>query len=503
VDAKLKLILALVLGLAVISVAECSEKTQRIVLASDILAKIKAGEPVKYDHVRIDGDLRLDKLNLPIKYVDRTWLSTKLAVLESAGIRLDIGSIGISESMTLVSSLIEINNSEINGSVNFNNTLFQQSVNFNNTVFLKGAYFGGSQFNRITGFPFSKFKGNAIFWVSHFDGFATFAYSQFYRDAAFRNSQFNSTANFHKSQFDGGYADFKESQFNSDAYFIESQFSNYADFSRSQFNGIADFFKSSFNAFTYFEETSFNGEARFEDAQFNGTSNFDSSQFKEDALFGKTAFRDKLSLSRTRYNKLFIRWNNIERALTYDDAAYLALLKNFKDLGYFEDYDGCYFQYRKEHRGQLWNTPGEPFLKFVDFLSEWSYGYGVRPMNPLLISIMLVVLFGLFWRSHGIGRTDGHSDKYNLENDPLHNRSHIYSALIGPQTILDVLAPFTFSFILFISAGKFLVDTPELSEPMRKPKSWTKRMFDLEKFLGGIFLALFFISLSSTIIRSM
>jgi len=29
------------------------------------------------------------------------------------------------------------------------------------------------------------------------------------------------------------------------------------------------------------------------------------------------------------------------------NASYMSLMKNFKDLGYFEDYDSCYFQYRK------------------------------------------------------------------------------------------------------------------------------------------------------------
>jgi hypothetical protein len=176
-------------------------------------------------------------------------------------------------------------------------------------------------------------------------------------------------------------------------------------------------------------------------------------------------------------------------------------MKNFKDLGYFEDYDSSYFQYRREHRGRPWEIPGEPFLKTVDFISEWSYGYGVRPMNPLLSSIILIIFFGLFWRSKGIGRTVENNNGHDSADDSLHNRGNI--ALKWIERILYKLSPFIFSFILFISAGKFLVDPPELPEPMKKPKSWTKRMFDIEKFLGGVFLALLFISLSSTMIRAL
>lgn len=86
---------------------------------------------------------------------------------------------------------------------------------------------------------------------------------------------------------------------------------------------------------------------------FKGDISFNSTFFEEDALFWNTTFLGKLELSRTRYGKLYIRWNDINGSLLYDDAAYMSLMKNFQELGYFEDYISCYSQYMKVRRAQI------------------------------------------------------------------------------------------------------------------------------------------------------
>lgn len=97
-----------------------------------------------------------------------------------------------------------------------------------------------------------------------------------------------------------------------------------------------------------------NNGVNFNDVEFNNTTSFDDAQFVGDARFEKASFKKVLSLTRTRYDKLYIRWYNISGDLSYDDAAYMSMLQNFKNLGYFEDYDLCYYQYRVEHRNQPW-----------------------------------------------------------------------------------------------------------------------------------------------------
>ncbi|MDD1726826.1 MAG: pentapeptide repeat-containing protein, partial [Methanothrix sp.] len=149
-------------------------------------------------------------------------------------------------------------------------------------------------------------------------------------------------------------------------------------------NGTAYFKNTTFNV-TDFTEGQFDKEARFEDASFTGKTSFENARFKEDALFENATFEDELNLTRARYSKLFIRWHSLQGGLAYDDAAYMSLMKNFKDLGYYEDYDSCYFAYRKAHRSQEdWpSVPDweEAIRKFIDRPLEWFYGYGTKPFN--------------------------------------------------------------------------------------------------------------------------
>ena len=92
-------------------------------------------------------------------------------------------------------------------------------------------------------------------------------------------------------------------------------------------------------------------------------------QKRLDRLVALKIFDGTLYLTRAKYDRLYIRWKNIKE-LGYDDAAYLALQENFKKLGYLEDYDGCYYEYRKAHRGQDWSgkyhammSPSEEWIR--------------------------------------------------------------------------------------------------------------------------------------------
>ena len=112
----------------------------------------------------------------------------------------------------------------------------------------------------------------------------------------------------------------------------------------------------------------------FDDAQFNGTTSFNNSRFKDDALFEGTKFNCTLYLIRIKYDKLYIRWRDIKN-LAYDDAAYLSLMENFKKLGYVEDYDNCYFEYRKEHRIQSWSGGFHGMSNTEEWIRKKSISY--------------------------------------------------------------------------------------------------------------------------------
>ena len=221
-------------------------------------------------------------------------------------------------------------------------------------------------------------------------------------------------------------------------------------------------------------------------------ASFNSSQFNGDALFENTTIQGKLSLTKAKYGKLFIRWHNIKGGLVYDDATYMSLMKNFKDLGYFEDYDSSYFQYRKEHRGQPWPTVNdleEWARKLIDYPLQWFYGYGTKPFNAFLWSLgIIIIAFFLYWRWVGLG---GPKDK---TKDSLKDGEEWVD---GDAT--DILG---FSVTVFLSGTKFFIDPPALPKIEGRSRSSIKKAFILERVLGALFSVLFFIAISGTIVRA-
>jgi hypothetical protein len=239
-----------------------------------------------------------------------------------------------------------------------------------------------------------------------------------------------------------------------------------------------------------FNDAEFNRDAYFNDAQFSGYAAFTGCWFKEDVLFENATFLGMLSLKRTKYNNLFIRWHNIEGRLAYDDTAYLSLLKNFKDLGYFEDYDSCYFEYRKERRNQHLPLVGkweEAFRKKIDLTLEWFYGYGTKPLNALSFSLAIIVGFGIFWWSIGLGRPDEAVDEYSLP-DTEHD------------SILEILA---FSATVFLSGTRLFIEPPPLPKIREKSRSLIRGAFIFERVLGALFSILVVLAISGTVVRQL
>ena len=166
-------------------------------------------------------------------------------------------------------------------------------------------------------------------------------------------------------------------------------------------------------------------------------------------------------------------------------------MKNFKDLGYFEDYDSCYFQYRKEHRSQPWpavNGWEAGIRKVIDYPLEWFYGYGTKPLNAFLFSLGIITSFGGFWRALGLGGPKDRTKEGLKEGEEW---------LDGDIT--DILG---FSVTVFLSGTKFFIDPPAIPKIEGHSRSLIKKAFVLERLLGALFSILFFIAVSGTIVRS-
>lgn len=457
-----KLALALMLALVVITVAEGVEYKE-IVNASQILTNISQGGPVEYNHVIVKGNLSLSNLQgLPTKHIVRSNFESMF--------------LGASEYIRIITFPIRITDSIIDGPVNFNNTLLENITDFT-----------GSTFNSSADFSASTFNSSADFSHSTFNHYVDFSYSKLNSYADFSASTFNSSADFRYSTVNS-YADFGASTFNSIARFSDSAFNSITKFSASTFNSSADFRYSTFNNSTNFEDVVFQKEIIFSDSEFRGDTSFKRSKFKEDAFFEDAHFNCTLYLMRTKYGNLYIRWRDIKN-LDYDDVVYLSLMENFKRLGYLEDYDNCYVEYRKGHRGQSWSGGyhgmwpiGELIMKNFDVVSEWSYGYGKKPLNPIVGSLIVIILFGLIWWQIGLG---------TKEWPPiarLNGRNLLWHALV-------------FSFTVFLSGTKLFIDPPEIPSLEGRSESLLKVVFIIERVFGAFFSILFFIAIGATIVR--
>ena len=361
---------------------------------------------------------------------------------------------------------LNYDNCSIKGDLSLRKLEVKKDISFKNTTFLDSVYISSTKFSGIADFSRSTFNGDARFCDTTFDG---------------------------------------------DAYFSYSTFKELAFFENSTFNGDADIFYSTFNDNARFCNSTFKGAVFLENSIFNGDADFDYSTFKEYASFKNVTFKDKLRLTGTSYNVLSVRWNNIKKCLIYDDSVYLELIKNFKNLGYFEDSDNCYFQYRKDRRGESWPCESpleEPARKFIDFLAEWSYGYGTRPANPFIGSLLLILLFGFAWRHLGFN-SDRKNEKDNTVIDEDTFPDTMYSKNANDelnwsnlQSILVELKPFGFSAAVFLSGTWFLIDAPDIPDMPERSKHLAKHIFSLERILGAIFTSLFLLAISRTVIRA-
>ncbi len=470
----------------ILQIAECIDQPLKEVPASDILDKIAKGQPVEYDHVIVKGDLVLDGLGLPIKYIGRT--------------NYEIKVMGLPEYVTLVYSPLTITDSVIDGDVDLSNTLFNDTTDFRGSTFNGGdAKFAGCQFSSDADFSGSQFNE----YTANFVGI------QFNSDAMFYASRFTNTVTFFGSQFNGG-AEFGSSQFNDEANFVYTQFNSYAEFSGSQFNGVTDFDGSQFNDSTYFDGSQFDSYTHFKFSQFNSYTYFDGSQFNSTADFTGSQFKDR-----------FIGWDNIRDALTCDEATYLGLIKNFKEHGQFDDADDCYYTYRYRNMNTL-----------PDFIGCISCGFGVRPMYSVYLSIIFIVLFGLvYWMGDAIYKLSAPAQEHALSKNKTWSLSIIWGLLVIdikeiiiwfkyiPKRVLEylrTLRPRSISKMLYDLCHKSFTTSVSLRDALyfsalvfftlHPPHDWEysehwRYIILLEDVLGGIFITLFIVTLGNIIIR--
>ena len=188
--------------------------------------------------------------------------------------------------------------------------------------------------------------------------------------------------------------DFQGTRFEGPISIENSMLNRTAEFRDAQFNDIASFSGTQFNQTAIFHRAHFKLESFFNYAYFI-EAEFDSCQFSKEAFFLGTQIKGPLSLYRTKYDTLNIRWSSIHD-LAYDDTAYYLLIQNFNKLGFYDDARECEYSYRCKHREELFRQ--HKFDRWLFDLLAWaSYGYGLRPVRPLGWSALFILMGGLFF----------------------------------------------------------------------------------------------------------
>jgi uncharacterized protein YjbI with pentapeptide repeats len=413
-------------------------------------------------------------------------------------------------------------------------------ASFLKSTFGGNADFRQSEFNEDLTFELSQFCGNCIFLSSRFQGDANFSNARFIGPTSFDSAAMKEAvfweAEFHQLDFRRvrleGNAHFERARFIEAATFLSAEFGAMANFSAAAFSGRAIFEHAQFRGLSHFTLSLFAGDAIFDGARFVKDASFNSAQFKEkgqfmgavfceDALFSGAKFTEACDLTESEFHRnltvenariytmrllrssfggescislqgsdfirLEVRWDSIKDRLVYDGAVYLALMKNFRNLEWFDDADDCYFQYRRKSQAEKslyareGGVPTVNWSKLLDCLAWISCGYGVRPNYTVYLSILLVLLFaGLFWTG----------DSIVVE--------HINSTASGEHLApADEIQGLSFADYLYFSAMVFTAKT----QVKWYPAGIYRYLATLESILGWLLMALFLVTLGRTMIR--
>jgi uncharacterized protein YjbI with pentapeptide repeats len=347
------------------------EPHHRIPISANwVLERIQGGKDVRLKNAIIKGDLIVDKTTMPKK-----------------------------NRISSIFSQIKITNSQIEGMLSFAQNIFKKPVDFSGSEFSAKAYFDQIAFEGEANFDRTKFIDQASFGETNFNGITYFTGAIFSGDAIFGYAKFSR------------YADFSRAKFSRKTIFSAAVFRDFAGFEGATFNGIdepARFITTFFSGATGFNGATFSGEADFNGARFDNIVNFGAIfhkrlNFENSKIYlmrlSRATINSTISLKFSEFNRLEVRWAFIRGKIEYDGTAYLSLVKNFNNLELFSDADECYYQYRtlrrKEHLKGI-------IPKLLDYVAWIVYGYGVRPGNPLILSLSLF-LISVFIFASGFG----------------------------------------------------------------------------------------------------
>jgi len=175
-----------------------NENRPRVPISADwVLKRIQEGKRVRLRNAVIEGDIDLNKLDLPTGRIDQTEFQKKM---------------GLAEDVKIIQSSIKITHSTIKGRLNFRNSYFKKVARFDRATFSEDAVFSEATFNDYARFDGATFNDYAGFNEATFNDYAGFSGATFNSFARFDGATFNSFAGFSGATFNG-YAGFSGAKF--------------------------------------------------------------------------------------------------------------------------------------------------------------------------------------------------------------------------------------------------------------------------------------------------
>jgi hypothetical protein len=473
--------------------------------AEEIMKKVQAGMPVDYDSVSIAGYLNLSGLRneiiAPFSIRNSTFLNAvnidgavfrEIVNLRGSNFK---GNLSFGKAQLL--SEADFSESKMEGESDFQGAEFQEKANFFNSSFLNESSFADSIFSKDvnfantffngTGFENSHFEGNALFIGSNFSGNTAFDFARFSGLATFNDALFRRDASFTNTWFDGQ-AIFKGSNFMGNTSFAAARFAREVIFRSSIFQGNTTFGLAEFSGFSDFADVDFHGLASFLVARFSDNAHFVGAKFFKNFILegariyslqlDNANFSDdsKIYLKDADFTRFVVHWNEIKNHLQFNGAAYLALVKNYKNLEWFDDADNAYYEYRKISMKQ--QSMG--WQKLIDIIAWLSSGFGVRVSYVAFWCIFTIILFGLvFFAGNGMR----HFEIIGLELP--------CNASIEDQHVSLIDA-------MYFSTAMFTTSQAPVNT---YPIGFYRHLAMIEGILGWFFLGLFVVVLSSLLIR--
>jgi hypothetical protein len=452
--------------------------------AQDILVQIRSGEPLNYDNVTIAGQLDMGAGVGQVRQSIRITNSRIQGPLRMEAVTfaeiLDLRGCVFEDDVSFVKSVFQKD-------AKFSGAIFQKQADFAETYFQGPASFVSTLFQNDSSFSNAQFNGDSVFIDSGFASDVDFNYARFlssgsflnanFEDVSFFETQFAGQATFRSAQFRGN-ATFAATRFESDVLFRAARFWKGSTFGLSSFGGLADYGNVDFKKTAFFGGVKFADLAYFANARFDGDLILEGARLYSMQL-DNAAFKEnsKINLNSTDFSKFVVHWSTIRDRMVYNGAAYLALVKNYKSLEWFDEADECYYQYRRIGQDQApWGWD-----KLSDIISWLSCGYGVRVSYTAFWCLFTILIFGvIYWAGKGM-------NKFEIEGVELPG----YQRLKPSKRV-------SFTDALYFSIAMFTTSQAPVNT---YPVGVYKHLAMAEGIMGWFFLGLFVVVLSAVLIR--